>query len=853
MKPYAIRIEHGRTKTENVCITEGKQPLFSWAVATQDGEMQTAYRVVIRLDEKEIWDSGWVSSPEQSCCYTGTQLTCGEIYTVTVSLRDTNGRESQSVQQRFCSGAINQWDAEWLCEQERKEDAVISFFKNFACEKEVASACIFVCGLGYHKVYLNGMDVFTEPMNPACCEFDKRCYYSVIPGIEKNLQKGQNRVGIRVAGGWRNPDNACYQLTGRIPEFTGKTQMSALLRIRFSDGEVRWLSTYRSWQYFYGGVVSSNIFMGERYEASHEIEDWCRAQTEISVAVPAALAPAPCEKMTPQTLENICEQEIYTPRVINHVAEGVWGVDFGQNIAGICRIRIPRDIPAGQVIEIRHMEFLDEDGRLFLQQLRNAASIDTYVAAGGGRDPEYWQPEFTYHGFRYAEVKGYPEALLKEDITAVSLYTDVAANSNFTCGNTLVNQIYKNAIQTEKANIHSLLTDCPQRDERMGWMNDATVRFEAIPYNFDVGLLFPKIVRDCMDVQGSEGEITCTAPFAFGARPADPVCSSYLIAGWEAYLHTGNIDILREAYPGFSAWNEFLARQTKGNIVDYSYYGDWAAPAYACQSEEFAVSAVTPGEFMSTGYFYYNACLLAKMASVIGLDKEAELQRAKAKEIQTAFLEKWWDENSGRVSTGSQGCQSFALWLDILPESGVQKAADYLHFDLVEKNYMFTTGNLCTRYMMEVLTRFGYLEDAWKLAIREVYPSIGFMIQNEATTVWERFELKQNPTMNSHNHPMYGAVVYWYYGYLAGIKPLDAGWKRFSIHPYLPDGLLSASAVVVTPYGDVSVRWIRRYGEIHIYAEVPCGTEAEVKLPWGGKELAAPGFHHWKKERIEEN
>lgn len=515
-------------------------------------------------------------------------------------------------------------------------------------------------------------------------------------------------------------------------------------------------------------------------------------------------------------------------------------------MAGVCRIRIPRDIPAGTEITLRHMEFLDEDGRLYLPQLRNAASVDTYIAAGDGRDPEFWQPEFTYHGFRYAEVTGYPGPLLRGDIEAQSLYTDVFSDGFFTCGEPLLNTIYKCSLQGEKSNIHSVLTDCPQRDERMGWLNDATSRFEATPYIADVGRLFPKIVRDCIDVQDADGSITCTAPFAFGCRPADPVCSSYLLAGWEAWLHTGNLEILEEGFEGFAAWNAFLRSHSENGIVDYSYYGDWAAPAYACQSEEFAVSAVTPGILMSTGYYYFNSRLLAQIADLLGKPDRAEAFRREAEGIREAFLKKWWNAETGCVGTGSQGCQSFALWLDILPEEGRQRAADHLHSDLVEKQFRFTTGNLCTRYMLEMLVKYGYVEDAWTLLTREEYPSIGFMIQNEATTVWERFELKKNPLMNSHNHPMYGAVSRWFFACLAGLTPLDGGWKRFAVQPCFPEKLLSASAGVPTPYGEAVLRWVHRYGSRYVYLQVPFGTTAVVTLPGLGTFEAGSGFHHWE-------
>lgn len=847
MKPYKLRIDHGKTKKGRVCITENKTPWFSWAVAAGSNETVSASRIKVQKEQEVLWDSGWVSGTEQGMRYAGKPLETGEVYELQIQLQGADGTESEAAKQAFCPGKIENWNAPWIAEKESPPNTVPHFVKDFSVEKEIASACLFVCGIGYHKVYLNGQGVLTDPLNPAYSEYEKRCYYSVIPEMESVLKKGANRMGIQVAAGWRAPENVCYRHTNRIPAYAGKTQLSAMLRIRYADGSVEWMTTDESWKYGYGAIRTSNLFDGEIYDANVGPKNFSSPSEELPDWKNAVKLEAPGGKMWPQILENIREQEIYHPFSVNEVAEGIYGIDFGQNLAGVCRIRLPRHLKKGQVIHLRHMEVLDEEGRLFLEPLRYAAAEDLYIAAGDGQDPEYWQPEFTYHGFRYAEVEGYGDVLEKTDIAAVSLYTDISSESHFSCGNPLADQIYQNAVQTEKANLHSVMTDCPQRDERMGWMNDATVRFEAAPYVFDVGHLFEKIVRDLMDVQGEDGSITCTAPYAFGERPADPVCSSYLIAGWQNWLHTGNVEILREAYPGFEAWNRLLESRSEDYIVTYTYYGDWAGPSYACQGEEDPRSAATPGIFMSTGYFYYNTGLLAKMAEVLGYEEKKQACLRKAEKIRKAFLKKWWNPETGVVGTGSQGCQSFALWLDILPEEGRDLAARVLHEDLAAKEYRFTTGNLCTRYLMDVLTRYGYLEDAWKLLTREEYPSFGFMIQNEATTIWERFELKKNPSMNSHNHPMYGAVYYWLYAYLAGIKPLDAGWKRFSVKPYLPEKLLSASAVVETPYGDVQVRWIRRYGGTHLYVTVPYGTEAEVSLPWGETEIVKTGFYHWKK------
>lgn len=849
MEIRELRIDYGKTSPCSVFIIRNAAPVFSWAIATQSKLEQQSYKVLVTCIGEVYWDTGWISSASQEVTYDGRQLVPGLVYCLSILLQGGNGYESTPAEQKFCYGSLAQWDAPWIYLPEKQNDEVSTFFCDFHVREKAVSACLFLCGLGYHKVHLNGKGILTNPMSPSYSEYEKRTYYSVVPCLEECLDEGMNRIGIDVAPGWRTPLNAFYKLTKWVPAYTGNIQLSAALRIQYENEEIEWLYTDETWNGFSGPITYSNIFIGEHFEAGRIILGWSLPRTRIVRTEAAALCDAPGGIMEPDTIEPVTVHEVYPATAILQVAEGRYIIDFGQNIAGVCRIRIPQGIKKGTSIEISHAEILDEDGSLFTAPLRGADSIDRYLAAGDGRDLEYWQPEFTYHGFRYAQVTGYPEPLGKDDITAVSLYSDVNHHGSFKCGNSLVNAIHRNVIQTEKSNIHSILTDCPQRDERVGWLNDATVRFEETPYNFDIGRIFPKVVRDSMDVQDEQGAITCTAPFAGGARPADPVCSSYLMAGWQAYMHTGNIGILREGYPGFRRWNEFLESKSENWIVQYSYYGDWAGPAYACQSEEYAVSAVTPGILMSTGYFFFNESLLAKIAEIIGREEDALFHRTRVDMIRQAFLKKWWDPETGIVATGSQGCQSFALWLDILPPEGRQKAADRLHEDLEEKQYQFTTGNLCTKYMLDVLSRFGYVEDAWKLITREDYPSWGYMIQQEATTVWERFELKKNPIMNSHNHPMYGAVGYWFYAYLAGITPLEPGWKLFQVSPSVPNSLQSASATVWTPYGDIYVRWVKRYGEFHLHLDVPCGVRAKVRLPGGENATVGTGFHHFHEKQ----
>ena len=253
----------------------------------------------------------------------------------------------------------------------------------------------------------------------------------------------------------------------------------------------------------------------------------------------------------------------------------------------------------------------------------------------------------------------------------------------------------------------------------------------------------------------------------------------------------------------------------------------------------------TPGIFMSTGFYYYNAVLLAQFAGLLEKHEDEKRYSALAERIKKAILDNWWDEESGCMATGSQGCQSFSLWLGIIPENRRKLAAEQLHKDLMGREYHITTGNLCTRYIMDALTENGYIDDAWRIITSEEYPSIGYMIQNEATTIWERFELKKNPGMNSYNHPMYASVGYWFYAYIAGVKPIASGFSEVSIRPYFPKKLLSAHAQVKTVKGNIIVRWVKRYGKIHLHVTIPFGVRAHVYFD---EKHDAIGSGFWKYE-----
>ncbi len=817
-------------------------PTLSWAIGGgESGDRQVAYTLTAAIDGDTVYDTGRVESSVQAHPLTGFNFPAGKTATLTLTVESATATTEPATVVLF-NATLDAFRGCWITSERDEGNRVLHFTKAFSIDKPVREAHICYCGLGYHSCYLNRQMPSHALLDPAHSNYAKTCYYRA-EEVTRFLQDGENRLEFEVAPGWRkNGSEFMFSMLGeRKIEFYGDQVLWADLCITYKDGTVEHIVTDEDWQCA-PSWRTSEIFNGETADARL----LAKADDE-GVRFPVRIAEAPGGEMRPMTLQAIGVRQFFEPVEITTPKPGVFVVDFGQNIAGVVELTFEGvTLTEGQVITLRHAEELDEDGMLYTAPLRGAAQTDTYIAAGRTDIDDCWVPKFTYHGFRYCEVTGL-DRLDKDMISACLLHTDMENDSRFSSGSAIVNAIQQNLLMTERDNMHSILTDCPQRDERMAWMNDATVRFEETPYNFDASRMFPKIMQDIFNEQRAEGQFTCCSPYIYGALPADPVCSSYLMAAKEALMHYGELGAVDEFFDGMAAWEDYLLSRSPDGTVDYSYYGDWAGPSYACVTEEFAVNTATPGVLMSTGYSYLNCKLLVDFARRTGRTEAEAKYTAAAERVQKAFLDKWFDPATAKVAGGSMGAQAFSLWLGILPDEYVEAAARVMHEDVVAHNYKFTTGNLNTRYLMDMLTKYGYIEDAWAIITSEEYPSFGFMIQHEATTVWERFELKKEPGMNSHNHPMYGAVGYWFYAYLGGIIPTEPGFSRVSIKPYFPEKLLSAHAVVDSIMGEISVRWHKKYGKLYLNVQVPFGVTADVDF--GGKvETVGAGYHVFEKE-----
>lgn len=835
--PYNLRVNYVKSP---YAVVEDMNPVFTWAVkGAKSGRSQEKYHIVVSFENIVLWDSGFVKSDCMSAVYPLDNLPSGAKIEWSIEVTDDCGEHSSAERAFFTTACFEEINAKWIASSLENGHNVQYFSKKIILDKIPERAVVYHCGLGYGKAYVNGKELNRTHLNPAFTNYVKECLYVTDVIDTAMLKKGENTVSIAVAGGWRK--NYGHYLTNmseeRKIEFMGDMCLKAQIVFWFADGTKMISETDTDWDCETGPLTFSHLFDGETYDEEY-----------IKKTEKAIISDFETENFHAQTLEPICVKKEIRP-VFEYNLSGKIIYDFGENLAGVVRIKAAGTANGAVSFRLRHAETTNDSGEIYTVPLRGALQSDCYKAKSGECNFE-WTPEFTYHGFRFAELEIDGDFDGSVELTALSLYTDIDTEGYFKCGNPVFNEIYNAAVRTERCNLHSIATDCPQRDERMGWMNDSTVRFMSMNYTFSTAQLFNKIVNDITNEQDELGRITCTVPFVYGNRPADPVCSSYLIAAMEHYRLTGSNAVIKKHYKNFIKWNEFLSGCAENGIVNYSYYGDWAGPedcctSGICNSEEFdsgaAHSKYIPGEMVSTGCHYLNYKLLASFAEIAGNNEDKIKFEESAEKVKKAYLDKWFDSESGKIYNGSQACQAFSLFLEIIPEEYSKKAADIMAEAVKNSGYRIQTANITTSMLVDMLSKYGYTDIAWKLLTRTEYPSWGYMLANGATTIWERFELKKDGGMNSHNHPMYGAVTGWIWRSLIGFKATEIN-KKFEICPNIPEDLLYFETVIPLLCGNLYIKYEKRYGQINLFTDIPFGTEATVKI-CGREFVQKSGFN----------
>ena len=809
---------------------DARTPQFSWNIrSTRRNMRQNAYQILVADDpeklspeQSNIWNSGKVRSAQSAgVLYRGKPLESRKRYYWKLLLWDAQGAEPvSSAVAYFEMGLLQErdWSGDWVGFPSGWIGRVHYFRRVFSFAKTIKRARAYVAGIGYSEMEINGKKVGDHVLDPATSNFSKTVYYTTYD-IKEYLQK-DNAMVIAVAPGWY-----------------GMPKLRMQLEVEFTDGSSEVINSSSIRNVTLGPVISSGILDGEIYDARMEKPEWRLPTDTIIKGLPnklwgvAPVVEPPGGEMTAQQLEPIRVVETLAPVSIKEPQPGVFVVDVGQNMAGWLALKIKGK--KGTRITMRFAETTYKNGLVNQENLRTAAATDVYILKGEG--VETWEPRFTYHGFRYVQIEGWPGKPSVNDFEAKRVRSDVEVAGSFHCGNELLNRINQMVQRTEASNLHSIPTDCPQRDERMGWLNDLTVRIEQAVCNFNLHRFYAKYIRDICDTQDSSGQITDTAPYRYGGKPADPVSASFLLLALKSYEYYGNTEIIRQHYAQMKAWVDYLATRTKEGIVDYSYYGDWSPPASESKDAVAygALSQNTPGELISTGYLYYCARILCQFADVLGNADDKQQYETLATTTLSAFNNRFWDEQKGGYGSNNQACNAFAIYIGAPGGHRLKRVVDNLIKDVKDHGYHLTTGNLCTKYLLETLTEHGAAEIAYKIATQTTYPSWGYMLENGATTLWERWEYLTGGSMNSHNHPMMGSVGSWLYKYVAGIIPdiNHPGFDRFILRPYIFNDLNNASGTYKSVKGLIRSAWKKQKGSIEYTVTIPANTVATVFVP----------------------
>ena len=803
--PISLRVEYLK---DPIGIDTAK-PRFSWVLPHNGrGQKQTAYQIAVSTEPGAAaasqWDSGRVASDESAnVTYAGPALESAKTYYWKVRYRDKDGNASTySSAGKFETGLLSasDWKAKWIGggNQLRRE---------FQLDARPVRARAYVTGLGYYELRINGKKVGDHVLDPAWTTYDKRVLY-VTYDVTSCLRQGANAVGVMLGQGW-------YESRAALVE----------LRVELEGGRTVEVVSDGAWKAAQGPIVADSIYNGETYDARKETPGWDKPGYQDSAWQAAKLVDGPKGVLSAQMMPPIRVVDAIVPVKLTSPKPGTCVYDMGQNFSGWIQLRVKG--PAGAKVRIRHAELIYDDGTLNTENLRKAKATDVYILRGGGRE-EVYEPRFTYHGFRYVELTGYPGTPTLDSIRGRVVNSAVEATGGFAASKQILNDIQKIIVWGALSNLHGVPTDCNQRDERMGWMADAHLVAETAILNFDMAAFYTNFLRDIRDIQSDDGAVTDTVPHKFGRRPADPAWgSAYPLFVWYMYLHYGDHQVLEQHYDGIKAWADLLAAKAEDHIVNYSYYGDWVPV------EE------TPGNLVSTFYYCWSTDIVSRVAEVLGKQGDAAAYRERAAEIRQAFHRKFYNAEVFGYGNGTQTANLLPLYLDMVPKEVRGRVRRTLRDSIVyTNNTHLTTGILGTKYLLPFLTQADAPDLAYELATQTTYPSWGYMLANGATTLWELWQEKTGPSMNSHNHPMFGSVGAWFYQALAGIKPEAAkpGYRRILVQPQVVRDLRWASGTIETPLGTASSSWRRTGDGLRLEVVVPVGAVAEIHLPALGLE-----------------
>ena len=695
--------------------------------------------------------------------------------------------------------------------------------KTFSVEKRIKHAFIHAGALGLFELRVNGRKVSADKLTPGWSDYHKRVYYNTYE-VTDYIQRGSNGIGIILAGGWY----AGYIGWERRREYYGKNPRAiAQIEIEFEDGTHETVGTDSTWKAAYGPIREADLLMGEKYDArlDEKIDGWDTAGFNDDAWMPVAVSESVIVKLQSYPGNPVrCVQERQAIQ-LNEVVPGVYIFDLGQNIAGYVRLKINE--AAGIRIKVRHGEVLNGDGTLYTENLRMAAATDVYIAKGAGE--EVFELRFTCHGFRYVEVIGCTHPPAPDAVTGCVIHSDMDETGDIETSDPLVNRIYENIKWSQRGNFIDIPTDCPQRDERLGWTDNHQF-FPVASYNMDVAAFYTKWLIDLNDAQEPGGAYPAIAPCPdIGVGPLYPGAPAWADSGvlipYYMYKRYGDVRVLQTYYPNMKKYIDYLIRNSDNCIRPDYGYGDWLS-----------VNAHTPRPVIGAAYFARVCNVMGEIAVILDKPEESTMYSDLYHNIREAF-NKEFVNRKGKIEGDTQTGYVLAIQCGLLDKETELKAFQFLVADIESRGYHVSTGFLGIPFVLQVLTKYNRTDIAYRLLTNETYPSWGYMVKNGATTMWERWDSYTpergiyDPLMNSFNHFSLGAFGSWLYETMGGIRQADAPGADFNIKPETGGRITESSVSYKSIKGIVKVRWSIIDKFVNIEITVPVNSRAKAELP----------------------
>jgi alpha-L-rhamnosidase len=823
-------------------------PRFTWQLeADANATVQSAYQIQVSTDSDDfepaslVWDTTRIASDQSNLvAYAGLELQPRTRYFFRVKVWNQSGLASPWSEIAYWEmGQLqtSDWQAEWITPDPTHIDAdaeeAYYLRKTFRVSGEICKATIYATSHGVYELELNGSRVGDWELTPGWTSYKHRLQVQSYD-VTNSLKSGtEHTIGAVLANGWYKGNLAW---THQRNVFGSVRALLVQMHIVYEDGTEEIVVSDSSWRTSLGPVRMSELYHGETYDAGLELTGWSLPNYDDQSWAPSIELGYGKETLVMQENEPNRVTEQLQPVAVIETPLGETVLDFGQNMVGKVQMRLT--LPAGTRIELLHAEVLDAQGNFYIGNLRSAKQLVTYVCSGQGE--ESYAPHFSFQGFRYVKVMGWPQDVAFDAacFTGLVIHTDMVAKGTFECSHELLNQLQRNIVCGQRGNFLDVPTDCPQRDERLGWTGDAQVFIRTAAFNYDVALFFSKWLRDLKADQREDGGVPFVIPQVLRENEHSSAAwgDAAVICPWTLYQVYGDQRVLEEQYDSMKGWITYIRQQGENEYLWQTgfHFGDWLG----LDAKEGSYVGATPKDLIATCFYAYSTSLFVKTAEVLGREADVAEYSALYERIVEAFTAEFVTP-SGRLAAHTQTAHVLPLMFGLVQGSVRERLAATLVEYVKEQKYHLTTGFVGTPYLCHVLSENGYHDVAVKLVMQEDYPSWLYPIHQGATTIWEHWDgIKPDGTfwsdnMNSYNHYAYGSIGDWLYRKVAGLDSDDSqpGYKRMSFRPRPDSGLTYAKASLITNYGEVRSEWsVEESGDIRYTFQLPPNTSGEVIL-----------------------